>query len=431
MKRFFIVSLFAIFAFSYLSYSQYFRQERIWVGPTLGYTFSNLGYGFSGEYSVDQKFGIGVDLGYSSFSENLGSGSMWGNETPKFEYSMLGILFSASYHFTPQKKFDPFIKLGLGYINWDAKLTGVDGQTASFAEAYTSGVAITGQIGARYHFNQDWSARAAVGYPFIFSAGVDYAFGGVENNSIASEEEASSKSKPVVKEDKVNKSIEVDNESHGNSFPIYIGPYVGGNLTINTAVGNGLKPKLNVNGPEIGVSAFIPFTRQASTGFILDLGYEKIAYTTYPNEDENDYNTIREDYSFFKISPGFYLGGFTLGVDFGLPLDATAENLKGDEVNIIYNPKSSDDKIVDHLNVKTDVKIGGSIHLVNTETGLLNLNISASYCLNGLWDDAKYYKFAYEYDDNGHILNTAKSSLNPAPASLHLGLSYLFNVMNF
>ncbi len=152
--------------------AQGYQKGKMYLGPTIGYGFG-FGFGASGEYGVTENIAVGGDFSYSGFKESFGFGI--GN-TYEWKYTLIGILASGSYHFSPGAQFDPFVKAGLGYFNWDATYTDSQGSTSSllFGAAYNSGVAFAGQVGARYHFSEKMSGRAALGWPFIISAGVDF-----------------------------------------------------------------------------------------------------------------------------------------------------------------------------------------------------------------------------------------------------------------
>lgn len=159
MKK--IILLAVLFFIASTSFSQSFQKEKIYVGPTLGFGWS-FGFGASGEYAYNENIGICGDIAYFSFSEGY-VGYSW-------DYSLIGIFVSGAYHFFPKKDFDPYVKLGLGYFNWNASSNG----TVIGSAGYSSGIGFGGQIGARYKLEKTTLLRAGIGWPFYLSAGVDF-----------------------------------------------------------------------------------------------------------------------------------------------------------------------------------------------------------------------------------------------------------------
>lgn len=443
MRKIPVLALLFFISFSVL-FSQSYQMERFWVGPTLGLGFGNLGFGANGEYGMTENIGLGIDLGYSSFTEDF-NGAL--SSDTYFKYSLLGILVAGSYHFMPNKQFDPYLKLGIGYFNWDFAYY-QEGKEVKMpfgtSAAYSSGVGFTGQIGARYHFNELISARASLGYPFLLSAGVDFSFGNtqpsvrkqaepkyeppVETTKPATTERIEEKeSKPDVKPE--TKEVEKPKD---NSYPIYIGAYYNVRGTINTEVAEGRSIKYTTNFPSLGASILLPFSKTSSMGLQVDFGYEAHGFVTMPYEskDVTDATKIREHYHYLYLSPSLNLSGFMIGINFGFPQSAKAENYNGDLVDIIDsrgvdNPFGVNTDITDYMTTLMEVKIGGSIKLFDEDFGRLNLNIMASYAFSGIYENVAAYKYAYEAD--GSTIEP-KDNLNPKPASLSIGISYYYKV---
>lgn len=226
-------------------------------------------------------------------------------------------------------------------------------------------------------------------------------------------------------------------------YNIYVGGYLGLNGTINTAIGKGFVPLPGFTGPDIGASVLIPFAKRSAFGFMLDLGYSQNAYSmTYVDIDNS---TIYEKYGYLAIQPSISLAGFFLGFGIDVPLSASAKDADGNKVSIVREEMvinnvhlpgaalSKDADFTGYLATKVDFRLGGNIHLLNDENGLLTLNIAASYNLTGLYKKASNYLFAYEKNQlialpGQEVVYTYKNSLNSTPASLSIGVSYLFNL---
>lgn len=167
MKKLVIVVCLLVLAS--LASAEGFEKGKSYLGPSIGIAWG-MGFGGQYEYGINEKFGVGADVSYTSFTESYFD--------YKWKYTLIGFLAAGSYHFTPGKKFDPYAKLGLGFFNWDAEYSDNYGHTTSslYNAGYSSGVGIGGQLGARYFFSPTVAGRAALGWPFFFSAGVDFKF---------------------------------------------------------------------------------------------------------------------------------------------------------------------------------------------------------------------------------------------------------------
>ena len=436
-----IFAMILAFILTASSFSQGYQKDIIWIGPSLGYAFGNIGFGAIAEYGINDNISIGLDLGYSGFREDF-AGFM-GKET-YFDYTLFGVLAAGSYHFSPKKKFDPYIKLGMGYFNWNFKYID-NGKEVPLpygaSAAYTSGVGLTGQVGMRYHISNQFSLRAGLGYPFLFSAGIDLALGESQNEK--RERSSTSNVKEVIPDeivespktesDKTDTPKEVKKAK--DRFSIFGGMYLGGKASINTVNPDGRKNGVSSGIPDIGISTLLPFEKNGNIGFLLNFGLDRYSFTTKPYDSHvaNDLNTITEHYNYVNLSPSLYLGGFVIGFNFGFPASAYAENKEGKEVTVldsrginnVYNLSSLD--ISNYMATLIEVKLGGSIPLVTSNFGSLFFNIMASYTLSGVYDNPKVYMFSYEKNTNTGVTES-KSDLNPTPVSLSLGISYLFKI---
>ncbi len=150
-----------------------FEKGKITLGPTIGYGWG-LGFGAQGEYGVTKNIGVGGDIAYISFTDKFNGYYSW----HEWKYTLIGVLAAGSYHFTPGKVFDPYVKAGLGFFHWSATYKDSEGNTFNslYSAGYNSGLGVTGQIGARYFFSPTVAGRASIGWPFYFGAGIDFKF---------------------------------------------------------------------------------------------------------------------------------------------------------------------------------------------------------------------------------------------------------------
>lgn len=426
-----------------------FVEGRTWIGPTigLGAIGGGLGFGVQGEYGITENIGLGADIAYTSFTEDFGGFGGMSSGLPKIHYSLLGVLVAGSYHFTPGKAFDPYVKVGVGYFNWDVAYEDANGNKvdpfAGFSASYNSGVGLSGAIGARYHFSDAVSGRLSLGYPMLVGAGVDFAFGGVTPSGMAASSSSSSTSNETMTK-----------TTSPEQYALYVGPYVAAKGSIITSVADGAKtgPVFNVP-PDLGVSILAPFGAGSSVGFGLDLGYATYGFELKPEKEATDTNTITPTFSYINVFPHVNLGGFILGVNFGFPSSAdsrtktdslvsivgrpnvvTTTNSQGVKITNTYfspDPVSQNGAIpydiTKYLATLVEVRIGGAIPVINTSAGKLNVNIMAGYSLSGLFTDHQSYLGSYEKSPSTGLTGP-KEEYNPKPVSLSIGFSYLFRL---
>lgn len=125
------------------------------LGPVIG--FGGLSYG--GSVAIGGRFehaikavpdmgngmlGIQVGLSYYSSSQS-GGGCSW-------NVSAMPIGGTVNYHFhMEEKKWDPFVGLGLGYVNYSAGSGCIfGGVNYGGSSSYNSGLFFTGRVGVRY-----------------------------------------------------------------------------------------------------------------------------------------------------------------------------------------------------------------------------------------------------------------------------------------
>lgn len=188
------------------------------------------------------------------------------------------------------------------------------------------------------------------------------------------------------------------------NYPISIGPYIGLKGGVNASD----VPWLNYNGfafselPEMGVSTYIPFTKDVFFGGGLNFSYSTYGFLMRYNSGNNEVNTTHQ-YNYFSISPYLYAKGFILGMNIGIPLGGTHDDKFG------TRELKSDD-----LAVLADLKIGGIITVFDNEIGRFNILIEGSYAFPGLLNE-NYL------DDDGN-------EYNYHPAQLWFGINYMFNL---
>ncbi|MFC2131465.1 hypothetical protein ACFLSQ_08520 [Bacteroidota bacterium] len=181
------------------------------------------------------------------------------------------------------------------------------------------------------------------------------------------------------------------------NYPISVGPFIGLKGGVNAAdIPWGSKNGFAFNTmPEIGVTGYLPFVEDAFFGGAVDLAYSTSGFLMKYGELKHTHQ-----YNYFNFSPYLYASGFTLGLNFGIPLGGTISSSNNDE-----------DVDSDDMATLIDVRLGGMIDVYANETGRLNIIIVGSYSLSGLLN--KEYGGEYNYH----------------PGQMYIGLNYMFNLV--
>jgi hypothetical protein len=190
------------------------------------------------------------------------------------------------------------------------------------------------------------------------------------------------------------------------NFPMSVGPFLTGKAGVNTSdVPQGTKNGFTINGmPDLGITAYFPFAKNGKFGATLDLAYSNLAYDLKEYGNESNKSTLT--YSYFTIAPNVHIFGFLLGLGINIPLD----------MKVDQNYATAIEK--EFLGTVIDFRLGGMVPLFENETGRLNLIINGAIALTGTLNESKLPAL---YD----------KAYNPKPASLSVGFSYLFNVVNY
>jgi hypothetical protein len=182
-----------------------------------------------------------------------------------------------------------------------------------------------------------------------------------------------------------------------NNYRLGVGPYLGFKMGINAGdVPQGIKNGVSAaNMPDFGAQFYLPFQGKSKMGLILSA-----AYATYPYKLTYEGAGISTDskynFSYVALGADFFLSGFTIGFNYGFPSGAKLGDF---------------DLSTDLIANMFEFKIGGNIPMIEDDLGRLNLIIQAGYFITGQYNDDR-----------------AIQGKNTNPASLMVGLSYLFNI---
>lgn len=196
------------------------------------------------------------------------------------------------------------------------------------------------------------------------------------------------------------------------NYPLSVGPYLGIRGGVNTTdPPEGIKNAFSISSlPDFGVTGYLPLSDEQKMGAVLDLGYHTISYGQKFDADE-DMNWVL-NLNYFNIGPAFSFNGFLIGLNVGVPLGGTNSSDDEEIQQFLLGGEEEIDIEADHMATIVELRLGGMIPLVKTETGRLNFIIDAGYFLTGVADS----KELGDDENNYH------------PVTLRLGLNYLFNL---
>jgi len=184
------------------------------------------------------------------------------------------------------------------------------------------------------------------------------------------------------------------------NFMMGVGPIIGYKIGVNAAdIEQGTKNGVaQANMPDFGAQFYMPFSKENTLGLILDATYANNQYLLKPCSGE-----FTERFQYFAIGANFYLSGFTIGLNVGIPLGGS-KNKDGKEL-ISYKSEM--------FNTMYEVRIGGNITLNESNTGRMIFFINGGYQINE--------QYATRVNPGNHARH---------PASIQLGLGYIINVVS-
>lgn len=182
-----------------------------------------------------------------------------------------------------------------------------------------------------------------------------------------------------------------------DNYTMGIGPILGYKLGINAAdTQEGVKNGVGAASmPDFGAQLYVPLDPENEMGLIIDA-----IYANYPYMLEYSKVEFNDNINYIGVGANFYLSGFTVGLNVGLPMGGTRSTPDGD-----FDIESAS------LNTMFELRIGGNFTLNESNTGRMILFINGGYQING------------QYSDEANL-----GTYNTHPASIQLGLGYILNI---
>ena len=209
--------------------------------------------------------------------------------------------------------------------------------------------------------------------------------------------------------------------AHAQLRQYYLGPSVVFKGGVNAAsIPEGYKTSANFNGiPDIGITFKWMFDKNSSIGLLVDAEYATYSFRMRNENEElaNDNTTIVYKPQYITFAPGIYFSGVTVNLAVGLPTGINVQTVAGDVPNTKFIFTSQD---MNTPNI--EIRVGGQIPVLDSETGHMNIVIRGGYMLSGV---LKSEYFGNSGSGNEHF---PSSSFNPNVASLGIGINYLFDM---
>jgi hypothetical protein len=214
-------------------------------------------------------------------------------------------------------------------------------------------------------------------------------------------------------------------QTTSRSYVMKVGPVlglVGAGINTENATGRKVNPDF-MGMPYVGAAIYAPFGIDTRMGLRLDIAYSSVSSLVRPYEmyagGSNWSKSFQERYNYVTIAPMINLAGFLIGMGINIPASGTMKNDAGTEFEV----RTAD------MKTALDVRLGGQITVWDSNMGILTVDILAKYGFSGVYNDNSYtIGSAVEHIGFPADNVTAKTITGMVPASLTLGLSYLFNL---
>ncbi len=189
-----------------------------------------------------------------------------------------------------------------------------------------------------------------------------------------------------------------------NTHPIGLGLVTSAKANLNLNVPESNQTVLTFNLiPDFGATLYVPISQTLASTF--DVGYSSYYICNKRNNGANDDNTFMSRYSYFSIAPSINYGYLLLGLNIGIPLSWSFHNTSN---TISFSSSQGEDMVTN-----VEIRIGGTIPVIQDDFGRLNMIVSAGYMLRKI-------------DENPP--SGASNNFSPQIASILIGVSYLFNL---
>lgn len=119
------------------------------------------------DFMINGTWGVGAELGYERHKVEYN----WFGSPYGWKYTYIPVFVFASYHHILENpKYDPFVKLGLGYVYVKATEFGT---YSSGLNSHDSYIDLVSQIGVRYKINEKMALVGTLGHPWTAGLGID------------------------------------------------------------------------------------------------------------------------------------------------------------------------------------------------------------------------------------------------------------------
>lgn len=230
-------------------------------------------------------------------------------------------------------------------------------------------------------------------------------------------------------------TVMLESPASANKYHILAGLNIYGKAGMNTNPADGRKTAVDlITLPDINASIMVPFTKEGKVGLGLDFGFNSVGYINkqgFGDDESIKLSTIHEQYTYFQVFPHINAYGFLAGVSFGTPnkIDAYSKNVDNTPAVPVTSDGIFSFNELGHLQSSLEVRVGGSVPVIDDNMIRLSINIMAGYALNGLVPDDKIARYVYSSNrnDNGTFESPSIEN-NPKPVTLGIGISCYYKI---
>ncbi len=211
-------------------------------------------------------------------------------------------------------------------------------------------------------------------------------------------------------------------ESHEPSEPIRIGAFTAWKAAVNSSsVPTGWKTGPTVDAfPDLGICALVPIKSSMGLSALVDVGLCSQSFLSKPYNNPSDSNTLVQRYQYLSFAPALSLPYAYLALNIGVPLHATAVSLDGSINQSSSLVQGQSTSIVHQLSTLMELRLGGTLPLVEDAHGMLMGFAQLSYPLGSV------YKSFSNSSPLLYSSTVTKSGDDPRPVAMSFGLRYYF-----
>jgi hypothetical protein len=224
--------------------------------------------------------------------------------------------------------------------------------------------------------------------------------------------------------DNIEENNEIDLESKPPKL-LHAGIYTSAKASINAGeIPTGWKTfPVIAPYPDFGITMMYDLSSTYKLRAMLDMGISSTSIGIRPFIAPNDSNSTVLQSSYMSFAPMLMVSEFGYGgVAFSIPMGSVVRSLDGSTLNSSFSGNGQ--KVSLGQSMLIELRFGGRFPLIRDDNGTLDVLMLGSYSLSGV-----YSKETIGAEGISNIyspLTVQPTIYNPIPASLSIGLRYMF-----